>query len=461
MTWKHVKKQTQYYLQYFPLTLNGVICIIIAFIAYQLLYTTPTKEEETTSAFLPFIYLMGKMVFWFAVCLLTIAILSTVVAWLHYLYLRSKHKTNLQLSFSHTAKGHKKNYYLHATLPGVRRPILGFVKARLFYDDKLLTDKFTLLSNKYNAGNYLREAIAAKSQLELPDIKEYTLKGGFVFFEDLLHIFSIAVPQDIIGHFHQPPTLQAITEDDIAPKKTETLDVRIEQMRRVEGDPLSYKDFEAGDDVRRIVWKVYAKNKDLVVRVPEMFEPYASHLYCYASFYANIKTNWWSENYQRELLNYYKNAVWTVFDTLSKKEWEVRFIPDQDFKLPEHLSLAERVERIISNSAWQNDKNLNDYFNAKQGAVLCISSFTDTNELAQTLALCDNATVIYFAKCSKTFGHFIGWSWLKRLLFLPPKDRLSRLRSTWLFSPFRLYVLRREKKIEDMLQQSGVKYGIF
>jgi len=37
---------------------------------------------------------------------------------------------------------------MNAVLEGVRRPVLGFVKGRLFYDDHNLTDKFTLLSNK-------------------------------------------------------------------------------------------------------------------------------------------------------------------------------------------------------------------------------------------------------------------------------------------------------------------------
>lgn len=460
MTWKRIRHQAQYYFQYFPLTLNGIICIALTFIAYKFLHQTPPKDEESTSAFIPFIYLMGKMVFWFAAGLLAIALISALAAWLHYLYLRGKHKVALQLAFSHTEKNNKKKYYLNAVLKGVRRPVLGFVKGRLFYDDGQLTDKFTLLSNKYKQGSYLREAIAAKSRLELPDVKEYELKGGFIFFEDLLRLFSIAAHQNITGHFHQPPTLQTMDEDEPSPKKTETLDVRIDQMRRVEGEPLNYKDFEAGDDVRRIVWKVYAKNKDLVVRVPEMFEPFASHLYCYASFYASVKTNLWSNGYVREMLNYYKNAVWTVFDTLAKKEWELRFIPEQDFKLPEQLSMAERTERVISNSVWQNDKNLSSYFNAKQGAVLCLSSFSDADDLAKTLEACDGSTVVYFVKCSQAFRHFAPLGWLKRLIFLPPKDRLARLRSGWAFSPMRIYLQRREKNIENLLQQSGVKYGI-
>lgn len=460
MTWKRIKQQTTYYFQYFPITLNGIICLALAITAYKILYQTPTNNELNPSAYTPFIYLMGKLVLGVAVAILLISLFSLLISYLYFLYLRSKKKTNLQIHFSNVTKGNRTLFYIHALLPGAWRPILGFIKVRLLYDDDKLTDKFNLQTNQYTKGSYKREAISAKSQLELPDIKEYELTRSFIYFEDLLQLFSLACTQKMNGQFHQPPNIQKLESEEIAPKKTETLDVRIEQMKRVEGDPLSYKDFEAGDDVRRIVWKVYAKNKDLVVRVPELFEPYASHLYYYASFYADSKPSWWNADYQSALLNYYKNAVWTVYDALSKKEWALRYIPDQDFILPEQLNDVEKAERIISNSEWQTDKTLNEYFNAKQGAALCISSFTDPSDLEKKLAQCDQATLIYFVKCSKVFHHFIAWGWVKRILFIPPKDKLSRLRSGWLFSPQRIDIHKREKRIETILKQSGIKYGI-
>jgi hypothetical protein len=289
----------------------------------------------------------------------------------------------------------------------------------------------------------------------LPDIKEYQLRGGFVFFEDKLHLFSFAAPQPAGGNFYQPPLLREKKDQEVAPKKTETTDIRIEQMRRVEGEYLNYKDFEAGDDVRRIVWKVYAKNRDLVVRVPEMFEPYASHLYFYASFHTSIGEKWVNGEYGAEMLNYFKNNVWTVYDTLAAKEWQMRYITDQPVTVPEGLEERDRIGRIISSSTWQQDKDLAAYFNARQGTVLCISSLTDARELAQLLDTADNSLVIYFVKLSRTFRSFVAWNWLKRLLFLPPKDRLSKLRDRWVFSPLRFQLQRREKEIQTLLDKSG------
>lgn len=459
MNWKRIKWRTQYFLQYFPFTLNTLLCAVAAWFAHKVLFRPVQKDE--VSPFLPFISLMGKMVFWFVIGLVGLSVLSTFASWLYYLWLRRKKHYKLEVSFdTETTKAGKTRLYLNARLEGVFRPLLGFIKGRLFYDDHAMTDKFSMLSNKRKEQSLWRSAITGLSRMRLPDIKEYELKGGFIFFEDMLHLFSLAVAQPISGHFYQPPVLVNEDEREVYPKKTETMDVRIDQLRRVEGEHLNYKDFEAGDDVRRIVWKVYAKNRELVVRIPELFEPYASHLYFYASFHASVKAQWLSEGYLKEMLNYYKNNIWTVYDTLSKKEWEMRFIADQYFSIPEQLSPEERSMRIISNSTWQTDKPLTGYFNARQAAMLCVSSLNDPKELEGILDLCDASTIVYFVKVSRVFRHFAAWGWLKRLIFLPPQDRLARLRSRWVLSPMRFQVQKREKEIEEVLSKSKVTWGV-
>jgi len=460
MTWKEIKWKIRYAWQYFPFTLNTLICAAAGWASYKLLYTPVSKDGEPSSV-MPFIIIMGKMVLFFIAALIAVSVLSTFATYFHYLWLRGKKGTKLQVEFTtESKKGTKNKLFLHTRLDGVLRPILGFIKGRLFYDNNLMTDRFSLTTNKRKEQSIWRIAIAGKSRVYLPDIKEYDLKGGFIYFQDMLHLFSLAAAQPVSGHFYQPPVLMDEDDKNVFPRKTETMDVRIEQLRRVEGEPLNYKDFESGDDVRRIVWKVYAKNRELVVRVPEMFEPYASHLYLYASFHAAVKAQWLNEGYLKEMLNYYKNSVWTVYETLSKKEWQMRFIPDQSFNIPEQLSDAERTARIISNSQWQKDASLQQYFNPKSGTVLCITSLTDPQDLINILDRCDASTIVYFVKLSHALRHFVPLHWLRRIIFLPPKDRLNKLRSRWTFSPMRIQIQRREKEIENILSKSHVTSGI-
>lgn len=460
MNWKRIKWFFRYEWQYFPFTLNTVLCAVVGWASYKLLYKPAPKGTEP-SPLMPFIVLMGKMVFWFVLGIVGLSVLSTFATYLYYLWLRKKKGSKLQVEFTtETRKGKKNKLFLNARLEGVIRPLLGFVSGRLYYDDNVMTDRFSLLSNKRKEQSLWRTAITGRSRMALPDIKEYELKGGFVYFEDMLHLFKLAAWQPVGGHFYQPPVLLNEDDAEVFPKKTESMDVRIEQLRRVEGEYLNYKDFESGDDVRRIVWKVYARNRELVVRVPELYEPYASHLYFYASFYAAVKSQWIGEGYLKEMLNYYKNCVWTVYDTLSKKEWDMRFMPDQSFNIPEVLPEPEKAARIISNSEWHKDNSLQQYFNPKSGTVLCISSFTDPQELSNVLERCDAATVVYLVKASAVFRHFAPLNWLSRLIFQPPKDRLSRLRTTWTFSPMRIQVNKRERELEDILKKSVVTWGV-
>ena len=465
--WKLFRRRLRYYLQFVPITGNALVCGLALWLLYRILYQPPAlkgrakdagdqQTDGAFNAFQPFILLMAKIALALVLVFIALSVLSALLAWLHYLWLRHKKGAVLELQFStETRAGRSNKVFLNAALEGALRPLLGFVKGRLFYDDYHLTGKFSLLSNKRREGSFLRRAISGRSRLTLPDIKEYQLRGGFIFFEDMLHLFSFAVAQPAGGNFYQPPVLRKRDEQEVSPKKTETTDIRIDQMRRVEGEYLNYKDFEAGDDVRRIVWKVYAKNRDLVVRVPEKFEPYASHLYFYASFHTAVSEAWVGGDYGKEMLNYFKNNVWTVYDTLAAKAFAMRYISDQPVTVPEGLKEAERIGRIISSSAWHSDKSLNSYFNVRQGTVLCISSLTDTHELSQLLESADSSTVIYFVKLSRSFRHFLPLSWLKRLIFLPPEDRLSKLRDRWTFSPLRLQIGRREKEIEALLNKSG------
>ncbi len=456
MNRKQIKWKVRYYWQYFPFTLNTVLCALAGWGAYKALYK-PTAKGEDPSPFLPFIILMGKMALWFIAGLILLSVLSTFVTYFYYLWLKNKKGYKLQVEFTtDTKKGKKNKLFLNARLEGVIRPVLGFVKGRLFYDDNIFTDRFGLLSNKQKEKSLMRAAITGRSRMSLPDIKEYELKGGFVYFQDMLHLFTLASAHPIAGYFYQPPVLTNEEDAEVFPKKTETMDVRIEQLRRVEGEPLNYKDFESGDDVRRIVWKVYARSRELVVRVPEMYEPYASHLYFYASFHASVNARWMNEGYLKEMLNYYKNNVWTIYDTLSRKEWEMRYIPDLSFNIPEQLPENEKCARIISNSSWHKDMSLQQYFNPKSGTVLCISSLTDPQELSNVLDRCDAATVVYFVKLSKAFKHFAPLGWVARLIFLPTQDRLSKLRTRWTFSSIRLQINKREKEIEDILKRSQV-----
>lgn len=457
MKWKNLRTRLRYYGQYFPLTPNAFILAIALWVCFRIVRPAETVKGEEVSSFKPLILLMGTTALWFIVALIGFSVLTTILCWLHYLWLRRRHGHQLEFEFRPAEKN--KGLWIETLLKRARRPFLGFIKGRLFYEDHRMTDKFPLASNKRQAQQFWREGVSGKSRILLPDIREYTINGGAVYFEDMLQLFSLPVLQRIKGHFYQAPDQVPLQEKEALPRKTEQTDTRIEQLRKVEGELLNYKGFESGDDVRRIVWKVYAKSRELVVRVPEIFDPYASHVYFYASFHTSLKAMQYQNDFAAEMLNYYKERVWTAYETLAGKEWEVKFIPDQQLQVPEQLNGTAFVQRVISNSAWHKDRELTGYFEPRYGSVLCISSFNDPAEVRSLLDQCSADTVVYYVRLSDTFRTFLPWTWLKRIFLLTPEDRLKRIRARWLLTPFRLQLLKREKEIEQILQQSDVTAG--
>src|SRR5579872_283176 len=116
MNWKQIKWKIRYVLQYFPFTINTVLCIIAGWEAYRLL-NKPVPKGEEPSALLPFILLMGKVTFLFLGVLAAVSVLSTFVSYFYYLWLKGNKGYKLEINFTTEAKkGKKSRLYLNARL---------------------------------------------------------------------------------------------------------------------------------------------------------------------------------------------------------------------------------------------------------------------------------------------------------------------------------------------------------
>ncbi len=444
-------------LQYVPFTRHTVLWIVIGLGLYWgWREAVPNGGEEASSALAPFVRIMVKAAGYFLLGLVALSVGSAVIAWGHYLVLRRRSpEARLAVDFSDQGRdGHGGAIWLRSALRGALRPLFGFVRGRLLYDDGVLTDSFTLLSAvRKKSGGLWRAGIGGTARMRLPDTREYRVRGGFLFFEDMLHLLSLPVHQGLAGQFYQLPETTAVADREFAPKKTESLDVRIDEMRRVEGDYLQYKDFEAGDDVRRIVWPVYARNRELVVRVPERFEPYASHLYFYASF-AVAHGPVPNSRYSAALLNHFKTRVWSLHETLAKTGFQLRYVAEQP--LAEEAAGDTAVARSIAASRWQREVPLLQYFNPRHAAVLCIHSLTDPTEAAVALGALDRSTVVYFVPLSAAIRGSAALHWLERILLRPSDGSAAkRLRGPWKVSRARLSLVRAERAVEAALNQTA------
>ncbi len=219
----------------------------------------------------------------FIAAVFIISFLTAVIPWLFFLINKKSGKVFIKVTTASKKNSISEKQKVSISINPIFRPLFGYIRMRLYYDEDI-SPKFSLINNQAKT-QFFSSSLNGIYNWPLPEIKEYKVNNTILYFEDMFQFFSFAASIPAKDNFFTQPDNNATSEIKVQPKKTEDTNVRIEQIRKVEGEFLNYKNFENNDDVRRIVWKIYAKNKELVVRVPETNDPYASHVYFYASYY--------------------------------------------------------------------------------------------------------------------------------------------------------------------------------
>lgn len=398
-----------------------------------------------------------ELIQWMLIILFGFSIISVLVAWLFFIYRKKNKKIGLQTQFGKDASSDKGaeagKVPLTITLSGVLRPFLGTVRARLVFSGMKMSEPVLLDEDLYPKRSLFRKAIRGTGQTELHDRGIYDVEEVQLLFGDMFRLivlpFTIHVSQQL---YTLPKELEAkVIKSE--PNATEEQTQRIEIPKKVEGEYINYKDFESGDDVRRIVWKIYARSGQLVVRIPETKDPYASHLYFYVSFYEGMN-NSPDGIFETELLNAYKDKVRNLFEALAKNDYEVRIPNDQEVqKLP---GMSDKKNELFQITAahWQKNLEPVKYVSSTKAAFVCLSSMVPSSEVAQLLGnIPFNVPVVVVRLSDAIVSPFRIR--LKNIFFIPEKKANDSLRKPWLISPLRSKLQQNEREILRMLQQRG------
>lgn len=394
--------------------------------------------------------LLLSIAFWFLIVILSVSLLSVAVSFLFFLYKKKKNGIQFLVETKgQSAEKKQQRQEIYVKIHPVIKPFLGFVKIRLQYDEQHFSKKFSLVEQK--AASLISTAIEGTYHWQLPVIKEYRVEKAIVYFEDFFQFFSFALPLTTSNRFYTSPNETIKKNITTFPRKTEDTNTRIEEIKRVEGEHINYKNFEGNDDVRRIVWKIYAKNKELVVRIPEVLDPYASHVYLYASFYSSFGNDL-GEVIDIPFLNYYKTFVWSVYKQLIQQGFEVRYLPDQTFVAANASDAQQAAKYAISVSHWQTEKNLKTYVNAKDAAMVIVSSLSDAEEVQQLAEQWGNDISFLFVPLTDSLGYERFDDWLQWLFVKNEQNAVSEYKRKWKFSLLRSKIITNEKNIKAVLK---------
>jgi len=402
------------------------------------------------SAYTHIFALLLSIALFFSIAIIVFGLLTVLSSLLYFKWKQHKNSIHLQLSTSADSSNEGKQQITLRVNP-ILLPLAGFIKLRLFYDSTHVSEKFTPVATN---SSFFKFSFTGQFSWNLPEIREYKIEKVMIYFEDFFQFFSIALTVNATNRFFISPVKMDLNPLKASPRKTEETTTRIEELKRVEGELINYKSFETNDDVRRIVWKIYAKNKELVVRIPEILDPYASHVYLYPSFHSQFETAG-NDTAEVPFLNYYKTLCWSVYLQLASKGFEVRYVADQPIPTSDLATAAERARYAITVSHWQQETGLKEFVQPGNASVLIVSSLNDPEQLRAFAESSGSDISIIFIPLSDSLQEQGMAGWIKWLFVENEKNQLSSYKTKWNLSPLRFKLKENEKEIMAILKQTS------
>ena len=439
----------RYFFNFLPFRLNFILFVLIAGLAF---FWLRENYVSTESSFGFLVVETGLMILSLAALLVACSFLTTFLSWLYFMLVYRKQP--VQVYLGKDIKEIAGWVPLEVRIMGAIRPFLGYIKASVVFHDFSATDNIVLDRSIQEPGKFIRKGLKGIKKVWMPDRKEYSVKESRLFFNDYFRMFSFtcALPFEKKMYTTPPPT---DTKDlDVVPNSSQDLTTRIPTMKRVEGDYFNYKNYEPTDDPRRILWKIYARNKELVIKTPEVFNPFASHLNLVPCFYKE-----WSgpQKLETELLNTYKDGLRGLSESLMKQGAMIKWISDQEISTSFEVKEDEKILYQISTAHWQNQRRLQDLVKPNTQAFICISSLTPA-EMLETLPLLKPGAMLFYFKLSEGYR----WAWLKKGLlnlgniFFKMGDKTNLSLGLWWFTPLGRKVRQNEKQINNILEDLSV-----
>ncbi len=394
-----------------------------------------------------------QLVIWTIIGLFVVSLVTALTTWIYFIYCVKNKTVSVQAKFGDGQKAEAGWVPLTVMISGtVLRPLLGTVQARLVFTEKRISDRIILDTNIPKPRHWWRQAIRGTGQTLLHDRGIYDVEKILISFCDMLGLVSLPCTVPFTQQLFTLPRQQAEQKVNAQPHSTEEQKHRIDIPKRVEGEYVNYKEFETGDNIQRIVWKIYAKSGQLVVRIPETKDPYASHLYFYVSYFHGF--NLQGGAFETELLNVYKDQVRSLFEALNRNGYDVRIPQDQE--VPKLSGLSEKKNELfqITAASWQNQTTPTTFVNYSKAAFVCLSSLTPISEIETILKNLPIAIPLVVVKLSDAIPSIFQIK-VKDIFFKSEKQPTDNLRQPWMLSSLRRSLKENESAIAFALKQRG------
>lgn len=432
----------------------------IPFTFYFLLFGAGTfllwKYIQTSAAlpgnsFSEIILLLLKVILFCIIILLSFSLLTVLISCIYIFIVKKREKLQTRFIMSSTNDEMISRPMIQLEIHPILKPAFGFIKFRVRYNEKMYSIKF--LPAEKHLFSFFSKKYTALFYWDLPEIKTYQVQEAWIYFEDLFQFFSLAVSLPVNDQFYNPPPTREIPPMTVTPRKTDEENQRVDEIRKMEGEYLNYKHFEGHDDIRRIAWPVYARSRELVVRIPETLDTYASEVYVYASFYDGFH----AKNMpavQILFLNYYKTFLWNICRDIQQKGFKLNFISEEQEQFSTEQEEIDTREKIATHQ-WQNEQSPQTFIQLNKAAAVVISSLSPVDEIRQLMYQRNESTVFIMIRLSSAIEragilHFLSWLFIQQ-----EKNDAEKYRAGWQLSTSRFAILENEKKLALLFKENS------
>ena len=431
----------RFYSRFIPLKRNGILFLLTAFLLILFLQQEYYGESSRLTPFLNvFIWLIGI----FTAAIIGLGFLYTLFCWLYLVINAKKIGVNMSVGLEDGQKGMAGKVPVKLSLSRMVMPLAGYLKIWLIFEDGDLIGPVVI--NRFSGGWKDLLSKEGNADLLLERRARYQVKGYIFSFEDYLQFFRFSYQKSEKKTFYLYSQQRDVPSVDIPPSKAREELEKVKTSKRVEGDFLNYKDFESGDDVRRIVWKIFAKSKELVVRVPEVINPYASHLHLFASFQNSLIDP--DSNYAEGMLDYYKDIIFNTCLQIEKSGRKVEFSMDQVVGDSLIVDKKDQLGYYLSCARWQSDSLTEQFPTISASSVVCVSSMIPSDQLEELIN--KRSANLFIVQVSKYLDEKNLFSLSNLILQKEEQSEVEKLR--WVFSSKRRKLKKNERRIKQLVE---------
>ncbi|MDR1198174.1 MAG: DUF58 domain-containing protein [Prevotellaceae bacterium] len=440
-----------------PFTLTAVVFTVISVLAYSYLADNYTAEELSAQAVFAAI---AEYLLLFVFAVIAFGFVSALVAYVIFAVRTKRNSEYFKIMFD--VAGDNESGITSSAKLKINKlffPLFGSVKIRFVFENKFVTKKYALLSKKFRL--FSTRHFETECVFDFPYVRNYVLKSVKFYFEDYFSLFSFLLKRSANVQFYILPSDKSKLDIVPNPVSQQNTQVRTSIVKHLPGEYLRFKDFENSDDVRRIVWKIFAKNKELVVRTQELRNNYASKYVLYASFFNNKDLFLQTDSFSRAFLTYYKNSVFGIYSEMKKnKQLDTCIKFDQTVNVTSESESLSKEMFEISTAEWQSDLPVADFYKAGDVSMLCMPSLITADDAAKLLNITNKSAVIVFVKVSEALKSNKLKLFAENIFIKPKRGSMDELRLKFLFSPLRKRLLANEKNIIELLNREDSTFYI-